>query len=210
MADTTNDFQGSFDPFTYLELGFKNPGPGLSAAVNFCLENLHQFFNDYPQGHSLKVLDYGCGPVIAYNISAARVASEIVLAEYTKRSREILKKWLDHDTSAFDWSPYIKRVVQTLEGKSEMEALKREETMRKVIKTIVDCDITKDQPIAEGFEGPYDIVTSSLALESGCKTHADFKAAVKKLLTLLKCGGHLLLYAGIRNKEGLGLSLIHI
>ena len=200
----TNDFQRNFDPATYLELSFKNPGPGLSAIYNFAQENLHQFFKDYPQGHSLKVLDYGCGPVIAHNISAARVASEIVLAEYTKRSRESIKKWLDHDPSAFDWSPYFKHVVQTIEGKSVMEALEREEMMRKVIKAIVDCDITKDQPIAEGFEGPYDVVISSLAIESACETHADFKAAIKKLLTLLKHGGHFLLYIGIRNREGLG------
>ena len=160
MADTNvvNDFHGSFDPTTYLERRFKNPGAGVSAMINFALENLCQFFKDWPEGHSLKVLDYGCGPVIAYNISAARVASEIVLAEYTEKSRELIKKWQDHDTSAWDWSPYFKHVVETIEGKSEREAFEREVTMRKVIKAIIPCDISSEHPIANGYEGPYDIL----------------------------------------------------
>ena len=209
MADSRNaitngDFQESFDPTTYLELRFKNPGAGVSAMINFALENLCQFFRDWPQGKFPKVLDYGCGPVIAYDMSAARVASEIVLAEYTKKSCELIKKWLNHDPSAWDWSPYFKHVVETIEGKSETEAFKREETMRKVIKAVVPCDITKDQPIADGYEGPYDIVISTLAIESGCQTRADYKAAIKKMFALLNQGGHLLLYVSIRNKEGLG------
>lgn len=208
MADSTrlvNDFQGNFDPTTYLERRFKNPGAGVSAMINFALENLCQFFKDWPKGRQApRVLDYGCGPVIAYDISAARVASEIVLAEYTKKSRELIKKWLDHDPSAWDWSPYFKHVVETIEGKSKSEAFEREETMRKVIKAVVPCDISSEHPIAYGYEGPYDIVISTLAIESGCKTRADYKAAIKKIFALLSRGGHLLLYVSIRNKEGLG------
>lgn len=211
MADilVDNDFQGTFDPTTYLELRFKNPGTGVSAMINFALENLCQFFKEWPAGNdSPKVLDYGCGPVIAYEISAARIASEIVLAEYTKTSRELLKKWLSHDPSAWDWSPYFKHVVVTIEGKSEMEAFEREETMRKVIKAVVPCDISNDRPIADGYEGPYDIIISTLAVESGCKTLADYKAAIKKIFALLNRKGHLLLYVSIRNKEGQGFYFV--
>ena len=207
------DFHESFDPSTYLERRFKNPGKGVSVMINFALENLNQFFMKYDKrraaesqagSHSLKVLDYGCGPVIAYNISAARVASEIVLAEYTRKSRELIKKWLDQDPKAWDWSPYFKHVVETIEGRSESATEEREKDMRKVIKAVVECDITKDPPIAKGFEGPYDIVISTLAIESGCKTLADYVAAIKKIFTLLIEGGHLLIYVSIRNKEGLG------
>ena len=45
---------------------------------------------------------------------------------------------------------------------------------------------------------------STLAIESGCKMPAEYKAAIKKIFALLSHGGHLLLYVSIRNKEGLG------
>ena len=62
----------------------------------------------------MKILDYGCGPSLPNSISAASKASEIVLADYAVSNREHLQKWVDRDSSARDWTPYI---VQTLEGR---------------------------------------------------------------------------------------------
>ena len=42
----------------------------------------------------LKVLNYGCGPILAYDISPAGVKAEIVLAENGEKSRNALQDWL--------------------------------------------------------------------------------------------------------------------
>ena len=204
-------YQRRFIPRAYLNADYKHPGQ--SQMRDFALHNIHEFFktkstsilSDKPQ--YLKVLDYGCGPVIAHSISAAGIGSavEIVLADFTDECRKAVQQWLDKDPLAWDWSPYIKYVVHTLEGKQDhQEAALREESLRKAIKAVVPCDITKDSPIAEGFEGPYDVVISILCLENACETKEEVKAAIKRISALVKPGGNLLINIALQSKETCG------
>ena len=51
------------------------------------LQQFHEFYSTHYSGRrDLKILDYGSGPVIAYAISAAQYAEEIVFAEYLIRN----------------------------------------------------------------------------------------------------------------------------
>ena len=191
------------DPTLYLEMSFKHQSV-YSAIKEFALVNVHKFFTtNYltSRREPLKVLDYGCGPVLAYDISAARVGGEVVLAEYADKCRDAIQQWLNREPSAWDWSQCIKYVVQDLEGGDKKEAIKREENLREAIKAVVPCDITQDPPIAKGFEGPYDVVMSMLCIENGCLTRDEYKTAVRRISTLVKRGGSLLLYSSNRNRE---------
>ena len=120
--------------------------------------------------------------------------SEIVLAEYTSKNRQALQQWLDKDPSAFDWSPYFNYVVRDLEGKSEQDVLSREERLHSLVK-IASCDISLDQPIEMGYEGPYDVVLTMLAIESACRSESEYFIFIERLSSLVKPGGHLLLIA---------------
>ena len=108
------------DPSLYLEGRYK-PQDVYHAMKEFPLLQLHCFFaqkrltSDHG-GEPLNVLDYGCGPVVAYDISAAGLNVEIVLAEYGAKCRSALNNWLNHSPTAWDWLPYIKHVVQNIEG----------------------------------------------------------------------------------------------
>ena len=176
---------------------------------DFVIGKVHEFFQAtkfdiVEPRESLKVLDYGCGPVIAHVISAAGIdTTEIVLAEFVDECRMEVQLWLDKDPSAWDWTPYIKYVVQILEGNDdEREIIQRELNLRKSIKAVVPCDISQDPPIAEGFAGlQYDVVMSILCLESACKTKDEYKAAVRKLTSLVKPGGYLVLYCSLKTME---------
>ena len=107
---------------------------------------------------------------------------------------------MDKDPSAFDWSPYFKYVVQTLEGKAEQQVAEREERMRSLVK-VVPCDITHNPPIEKGYEGPYDVVLSSMCLESSCENVDEYRAGVAKLSSLLKPGGLLLICSTEKQPE---------
>ena len=191
------------DPATFLEVHF-SPQSIFRVMKEFAVVNMHRFFaqkHKSSDGVPLKVLDYGCGPVFAYDISPAGVKAEIVLAEYGEKCRNALQDWLDRSPSVWDWTPYIKYVVCDLEGNDESEVQKREENLRRSIKAIVPCDITQDPPIAKGYGGPYDVVMSLLCLESACHTRGEYTAAVKRLATMVKTGGNLLLYTTVRNRD---------
>ena len=159
----------------------------------------HEFFSTLPQ--SLKILDYGTGPAIMTVISAAPHSSKIILSDYSPENRESLTLWLEKSDNAFNWSPLFDHVVQKLEGKSEEEARKREELVRKVVTAVIHCDIYSDPIVEKGFEGTYDVVSSSCCLNSSCSTRRDFKNNLQKLAKLVKPGGILILFQSQRNMD---------
>ena len=192
-------YRNEFDPQAYLKYY-----DDLTEYQAQPLRLLHEFYQSYDSTSSgLKVLDYGAGPTILYAISAARQASEIVLSDFTEQNREALQHWLKRDPEAYDWTPFFKYVVQTLEGLGEGEVAKRQDKLRTIVKAVVECNILQDPPIQSGYEGPYDVIFSSLCLESACKTPEAYEVALTKLCTLLKHGGKIVLRcveAGVDNE----------
>ena len=136
-----NDYKADFDPIWHLTEKYSDPSSPTNLFTGFIHDNLHKFFHSVPLPQAeLKLLDFGCGPVIANVISASQYVSDIVLAEYTPQGRVLLEQWLKRDPSfTFDWSPHFKYIVQTLEGRSEAEVKEREESLCQKIKAIVQC-----------------------------------------------------------------------
>ena len=118
----SNNYKEKFDPKLYLSTRYRTPGTPENAHRDNIVKNLHnavqKISGRLAQQDRITVLDYSCGPVICNVISAAGLpqVSEIVMAEYIDKSLELLQQWLDRDPSAFDWSPYFRHVVKTLEG----------------------------------------------------------------------------------------------
>ncbi len=192
-------YNDRFDPATYLRARYGENVP--LYRKEYPLGQFHDFFrNNCLTG--LKVLDYGCGPTLLYSISAAAHASELVLADYTEKSRQALQLWMSKDPKAFDWSLYFDYVVQTLEGGTEAQAREREERMRKVVKAVVPCNIFEEKPIEQGYEGPYDVISSCFCLEGCITTVEEYAAGIKRLSSLLKPGGRLVIYTSERENIG--------
>ena len=187
----------AFDPNAYLERYFTFADTAVFA--QHTLRCYHEAFKTLPNG--LKVLDYGSGPVMLATISAATKASQIVLSDFTHSNRNALRQWLAADSAAFDWSPHFKYVVRELEGKSEKEAVERQEQVRKLVKAVVHCDVTQDPPIEQGYDQLYDVVISSLVMESAARNHDEYVANIHRLAKLVKPGG-LILYYGVENRLG--------
>ena len=157
----------------------------------------------------LKILEYGCGPTVINLISAVPKASEIVLADYAPSYRQFVQKWLDKDPTAYDWSAYFKHVVQTLEKKSAEETVERERELRKKVSAVVSCDINQEHVIAEGYEGPYDVVMSFHCLDAGCRSLDSYKQGIASFASLLKPGGRLLLYTSKRENVDVGFYMVN-
>ena len=186
------DYHDNFNPQEFLQQRYSDESHPIPL---FALKQVHEFYQSYPSTEAkLKILDIGSGPTIAYTISAAPYAAEIVLSEYTEANRAALSQWLNNDPDAFDWTHTFKHVVVDLEGKSEEEVPVRAELVRKVIKAVVPCDANSDPPIPPQYVDQYDIVTDFLCLACACATTEDYVAALVRLHALLKPGGKIVLY----------------
>ncbi|KAL5479783.1 hypothetical protein EMCRGX_G023360 [Ephydatia muelleri] len=157
------------------------------------LKYLHDFYTSHFQrGANLKVLNYGCGPIVAFEASAVPYAQEIVLAEYVEQNRAVAKLWLDKDPSRPDFSALYRYVVEELEGRGPGEVEERQDAVRH-LSTICSCDIYQDPLIQKGYEGPYDVIYTASCIEDACSTIEVFGAALSKLCDLLKPGGWLVM-----------------
>ena len=192
------DYHDKFNPQEFLQQCYSNESHPIQS---FALKQVHELYRSYASTEAkLKILDIGSGPSIAYTISAAPHAAEIVLSEYTKANRTALLQWLNKDPAAFDWTHIFKHVVVDLEGKTEEEVPIRAELVRKVIKAVVPCDANSDPPIPPQYVDQYDIVTDFLCLVGACATTEDYMAALVRLHALLKPGGKIVLYTPERKE----------
>ena len=203
----TGDYHHNFDPISFLEMRYRKTTDYYR--FTFPLQKYHEFFtktfgsNSIPS-RTLKVLDYGCGPVIMHVISAVPYASEIVLADIVPECLDELKNWIKNDPKAFSWEAQIDHVVQNLESKGKEEAKQREAELRKTIKAVVHCDIFQENPIEKGYEGPYDVVMSNLCIDGAAKNLEEYKSALIKLTSLIKPSGKLTMYTGSVDSSHVG------
>ena len=195
---TKTDYQSKFDSTAFLKC-YVYDTPENTGRLQHVLQCYHNVFRSLP--HGLKVLDFGSGPVIMSTISAVTKASKIVLSDFTDKNRQSLRLWLDGSSAAFDWSKHFRYVVQELEGKDESEVKNRQEQVRKSVRAVVTCDLTEESLIEEDYNYMYDVVISSLVLESVANTHEEYGTLLRRLGKLVKPGGLLLIY-GVENKVG--------
>ena len=190
-----SEYADTFDSNIFLQSSWGKDGL-YSERIPHKLTCYHNAFNNLSP--NLKVLDYGCGPVIANVISAATKASEIILAEYTEQNRKTMQQWINGDPTSFDWSTYFKFVVQELEGKSEKEVKERQDLVRKLVKAVVHCDITQEPPIESGYDDAYDVVVCSLVFEGTAQDSEEYAANIARVGKLVKSGGSFFIY-GVDN-----------
>ncbi|NWI60000.1 NNMT methyltransferase, partial [Calyptomena viridis] len=185
-------YQRSFDPQAYLK-EFYSLSDSQEWATGFLKQNLrslHKIFSlDGLRGDTL--IDVGCGPTIYQLLSACENFQEITALDYTDQNRRELEKWLRNEAGAFDWVPVVKYVCE-LEGDREKWAEKQEK-LRKKVKRVLKCDVTKANPTDPLSLPPADCIVSTLCLEAACKDLPTFRRALSNVGTLVKPGGHLVM-----------------
>lgn len=85
-------------------------------------------------------------------------------------------------------------VVQSLRSDDTETVEDRKQKVRNTVEAVVECDMTKDPPIRQGYDVEYDVVISSLVLHLAPKTNEEFFAIVNRVGKLVKKGGSLLLF----------------
>ncbi|KAM4651558.1 indolethylamine N-methyltransferase-like [Discoglossus pictus] len=187
---TPEKFIKEFNPKDYFDTYYATgKGVLLGEWTNFTLKNLHETFTTGGvKGDTL--IDIGCGPTIYHLLSACKAFKNIITSDFLPQNTAEIEKWLNKDPSAFDWTPIIKFVCG-LEGNSENWKTK-EETLRRTVQQVLNCDVTKNNPLEPHVLPPADCVLSCLCLEAPCKDIDEFRNTLKNLKNLIKPGGHLI------------------
>ncbi|XP_065908792.1 phenylethanolamine N-methyltransferase-like [Dysidea avara] len=121
--------KGSLTSLTSLELQFVGAcsssnmhytyGAGYSDTRDYL--NFYQTYHKDWEKSTAVLLEVGGGPCIYPLINAAPYVSEIYHSDYVKAFWDEVLMWKNNDPNAYDWSPYFKHIVQTL----EIPAIKR-------------------------------------------------------------------------------------
>ncbi|NWS61843.1 NNMT methyltransferase, partial [Chunga burmeisteri] len=185
-------YQRSFDPQEYLK-EFYTLSDGQEQRNAFLMQSLRTLFKMFSlEGMKGDILiDIGCGPTIYQLLSACEHFQEIIALDYTDRNRRELERWLKKEAGAFDWQPVVKYVCE-LEGDREKWA-EKEEKLRKKVKQVLKCDVTKANLADPVSLPPADCIVSTLCLEAACKDLATFRSVLRNIGALVKPGGHLVM-----------------
>ncbi|XP_065907598.1 indolethylamine N-methyltransferase-like [Dysidea avara] len=148
--------------------------------INKCYHNFYQTYHKEWDKSTAVLLEVGGGPCIYPLISAAPYVSEIYHSDYVKAFRDEVLMWKNKDPNAYDWSPYFKHIVQTLEGQTNPEAVaEQQEKLRSLLK-VVPCDLKADV-VVPAIKRPVNIISSNYCLESSFNS-LEYSAAVKKFM----------------------------
>ncbi|XP_032085821.1 nicotinamide N-methyltransferase-like [Thamnophis elegans] len=186
----------NFLPKDYLETYYNvNPDDddeGVGRMVTFSLRGAHRAFTvDGIKGDTL--IDIGTGPTIHQFLSACESFREIIATDYTDQNREEVQRWLKKEPGAFDWTPIVKYVCE-LEGDRDKWP-EKEEKVRRAVKRYLKCDVTQPNPLAPLVIPPADCLVSICCFDGACKDIPTYRSAFRNISSLLKPGGHLLLYS---------------
>ncbi|XP_075449403.1 nicotinamide N-methyltransferase-like [Ascaphus truei] len=141
------------------------------------------------------LLDVSNGSSIYQLLPACESFQEIIVAESNERVKRDLEKWLNKEPDAFDYS-HTSKLLCELEGKSVM-GHEKEEQLRRAIKHILICDFTKENPLHPVILPKVDCLITICYLEVVSKDLDAYRSNLKKVSSLIKIGGHLVLFVAI-------------
>ncbi|XP_064647397.1 nicotinamide N-methyltransferase-like [Lineus longissimus] len=178
-----NDYKTHFDAKFYLNTYHSEVQPFSSKL----LQMVHELVATAQIPSGGRLLNVGCGPSIYAVISPGSRCSEIVFSDFAPQNVDEVRKWANNDPDAHDWRPYFEHVCQLEGRRDEWEA--RQDHIRQATKHVVSCDVHQENPLAPLVFEPFDVIVSSLCLESACLDETSFRSAVKNVVSLLKPGG---------------------
>ncbi|XP_046340073.1 indolethylamine N-methyltransferase-like isoform X1 [Haliotis rufescens] len=193
-----NAYEEAFDAEVYLEMYYGSLRSDIAAGdmIPFMLKSFHEVFNkvyfELGKITGKRFLDIGTGPSILSVISASEHCDSVYLSDFLPHCRRVLKEWVSGELTD-KFNPFLEYVIDL--EKSEESLTSRENKIRSKIDGILPCDLFKEEPLEPAYFRPFDVVTTSLCLEAICEDSSSYKTCVKRIASLVRQGGHVVVYA---------------
>lgn len=161
--------------------------------LDFMRQELHKIFTSDLVKAGGKLLEVGCGPTMYTAMSASLAFNDIVMADLVPANIREVRKWVDAEPDAKDWSLFAERQAE-LEGHVE-DVEKGASTIiartRNAIRDVTLCNICEPGVLNDRREY-FDVVVACLCLDSSSVDEAAHQRATANLAALLNPGGLLI------------------
>ncbi|XP_063289561.1 nicotinamide N-methyltransferase-like [Pelobates fuscus] len=151
------------------------------------------------------LIDLTIAPAFGHLMIAADFFKEIFLLDSSDSSLKETEKWLNKEPGAVDWS-HGAHFSCKLKGVSchdeehssgfaseHLEA--EEEKVRSIVKRCLKWDPTNDNPLGSVVLPQVDCAVSAWYFDVACKDQECYRNSFRKFSSLVKVGGHLILFA---------------
>ncbi|XP_065273278.1 nicotinamide N-methyltransferase-like [Emys orbicularis] len=185
-------FEKRYDPKDYLKTFYSldSTSSEKNDILMFLLRNFFKtFILDGVKGNTL--IRIGAAYSIFELLSACESFKDIIVTNYMDRNCQEMQKWLKKEPGAFNWTPVVKYVCE-LEGDRKKWA-EKEEKLRRTVKQVLECDVSKFNPLTFASLPPADCLLLCYCFELSCNDLSSYRSALKNVSSLLKPGGHLLM-----------------
>lgn len=195
MTNKNQDYN-SFNAINYLDEYYQEVDSENLQLLNFFSELSKTIDSNEP----LKLLDFGCGPVIYQLISLAPLCSEIHMGDYVQDNLQQLRLWIEEQPHAFNWDAFFEQAL-TLEkiSVSEDTLQQRKQLLRNKVTRLLSVDARHPKPLKEHDGEQYNIVLSAFCLEAISTDIEEWKIYLINLSKSLKSGGTFILLSLINS-----------
>lgn len=182
----------NWDPRTYLATYFSHIRRDEEETLKFLVESLVEFRG---RERFSRVLEFGAGPTVVHAAVAAPYSDKVHISDYLEDNLFEVQKWIDNGPGAFDWGPFIKRILE-LEGQSsdEVAVRRRTEELRTKIGRKLRCDASLAFPVIDGGER-YPLVIATYCADSATSSKDVWYAYTKNISQAISPGGTFLMAA---------------
>uniref|UniRef100_A0A8C5R8H7 Nicotinamide N-methyltransferase n=1 Tax=Leptobrachium leishanense TaxID=445787 RepID=A0A8C5R8H7_9ANUR len=119
------------------------------------------------------------------------IFSEIIVLKCDDSSIKEMKNWLNQDADALDWM-HLSQLTSEIKG-DRAKYKQEEETMRKKMKFILNCDFSKENLTDPVSLQKADCFISAYILNPACESTDACHRLLRKMASMIKLGGTLLL-----------------
>jgi hypothetical protein len=174
-------FDADWVPGEYLEDYYAVVEPDEVETIAFFTEAIRDTRPDAP------ILFFGTGPTLHHVFLSAGRASEIHLADYLPQNLAEIERWLERDTGAHDWRPFVRYTLECegLTAPTDAQLARREELTRAKVTRLLRADAGDAQPVGEH----YATVVSAYCADSATADRATWEAYMRHIAGLVEPGG---------------------
>jgi hypothetical protein len=188
------DKWSKWDPQAYLHDYHSEVAQDSKFAIKFLINEIGIL--DLLQDRSV-LLDVGCGPTLYATLALGHLFDEIYLSDYLLSNLTQIEAWIKKQNGMFDWRPHTKFILEEEKGRitnnKEIEA--HEENIRSRIRSLLYCDVYRDNPIGLIFREKFPVVMTMFCPDSITNNQGDWMLMMNNILSLVAPNGMLIIGA---------------